>query len=309
MDWCNEHYVRIYTRDTTTWLRLGWHGQCVLMQLARKFDLAGVLDIGELPPWEACVLHTRAPEEIAREAIDLLLHFGVIEHVGTSLLMPNYIAANEASKSDRQRQKESRERRRARLSRDAIEASRDDTPPGDRRTDRSRIVTPAESQNDPVESRNVTEGQAASRNVTGATGFVTDPSQPVTTCHPHTSAVHTSALQRTDGDGVIGRVGKLAAAWDRSGGLSVGASDRMRIERVLPLLDRLAGEHKADPVELFTAAADRFRSDHDVKRKRLSFAVFLSQLERWADEAPPPTEAERPADIYELIARDRRVDR
>lgn len=112
MDFTNEAYVRVYKRDTTTWRRLGWEGQCTLMQLLRKVDRAGVIDIDDLDPAEACAMHTGGPIEFVREGVTRMLSLGVAEHRGTSLVFPRFLEAQESSKSDRQRQRESRERRR-----------------------------------------------------------------------------------------------------------------------------------------------------------------------------------------------------
>ena len=58
MDFSNEPYVRVYTRNTTTWRRLEWQGQCVLIQMLRVVDRSGVLDIEDMTPAEAVSLHT-----------------------------------------------------------------------------------------------------------------------------------------------------------------------------------------------------------------------------------------------------------
>ena len=124
MDFSNESYVRIYTRDTTTWLRLGWDGQCVLVMVLRKLDMSGVLDIDGMEPWEVPVVHCRAPEDAARAGMDACLRLGVLEHNGTCLVAPKFREAQEATKSDKQRQKESRERRRCdALSQDVTESN------------------------------------------------------------------------------------------------------------------------------------------------------------------------------------------
>lgn len=111
MDWTNERYVRLYIRDTTTWKRIGWDGQCVLMQLLRKVDRSGVLPLDDMEPWEAIMLHTDAPEDTARRGTAALLRVGTVEVRGTHLVMPNYLAAQECVKSDALRAKEYRERR------------------------------------------------------------------------------------------------------------------------------------------------------------------------------------------------------
>lgn len=112
MDWANERYVRLYTRDTTTWRRLGWDGQCLLTQLLRRADRAGVIDIEDMAPAEAAELHTGAPPDVAERGVSKLLELGVMVHDGTRLVFPSYIEANETPQSDNQRQRESRERRR-----------------------------------------------------------------------------------------------------------------------------------------------------------------------------------------------------
>lgn len=142
-DWANESYVRLYVRDTTTWLLLGWDGQSVLAQVLRKLDHSGVMDIGEQQPWEAMVVHCRAPEDAARRGMAALLRHGVLEHNGPYLVAPNFRDAQEATKSDKLRQRECRDRRRAAAvtRRDAIQ-SQDVTV----RHSESHAVTPGHAE-------------------------------------------------------------------------------------------------------------------------------------------------------------------
>jgi hypothetical protein len=111
VDFTNEYYIRIYVRDTTTWKRLGWNGQNVLMQVLRKMDMAGVLDIEDMEPWEAAVLHCNAPEDAARDGMERCLRFGCLVHNRSQLVAPKYREANESRKSDAQRQREHRARK------------------------------------------------------------------------------------------------------------------------------------------------------------------------------------------------------
>jgi hypothetical protein len=114
MDWSNERYVRLYTRDTRTWLKLKWEGQSLLALLIRKMDRSGILDDME-EPIEDISLVTGFPEEHTKVGLERLIKYGVV-HINTdnTLVMPNYIDAQESSKTDKQRQRESRERRKAR---------------------------------------------------------------------------------------------------------------------------------------------------------------------------------------------------
>jgi hypothetical protein len=111
MDWSNESYVRLYTRDTTNWKRMGWPARSVLPLLLRKVDRSGALDLDGLEPWEAVMLHVECPEEVAREGVAKLLQLGTVELRGGLLVFPNHIPAQTATKSDRLRAKESRARR------------------------------------------------------------------------------------------------------------------------------------------------------------------------------------------------------
>jgi hypothetical protein len=113
MDWSNEPYVRVYTRDTKTWLKLRWEGQTLLMMLFRKVDRAGVLDDID-DPVDDLTLMTGLPVEVVEVGLRRLLEMEVVAINDGQLVIPNYIEAQESSKTDRQRQRECRERRRAR---------------------------------------------------------------------------------------------------------------------------------------------------------------------------------------------------
>jgi hypothetical protein len=166
LDFANETYVRLYTRDTTTWKRLLFNGQTVLMHVLRKLDFAGVLDLEDMQPWEAAVLHCGIPEDIARDGMARCLDRGVLVHRGHFLVAPRYRDANEATKSDRQRQLESRARRRSRALDETVTESDHE----------SRPVTrghACSSQNGTSASRIVTNHHERSHRVT-RTDSVTD---------------------------------------------------------------------------------------------------------------------------------------
>ena len=109
MDWGNERYVRLYTRDTGDMLAIGWEGRAVLAELLRKVDRAGVLD--ESDGAIVCEM-LRIPIEIVEVALPRMASRGVIEIVDGQIILPNFIDAQEAKSSDKQRQAESRARRR-----------------------------------------------------------------------------------------------------------------------------------------------------------------------------------------------------
>lgn len=154
MDWSNESYVRVYTRDNEDWLVLSWMARALLVFILRKVDRAGVLETRRGAAGISVIVGMPA-EAVAEALPELLIGEGapLIEHQ-RGYLVRNFIEAQEASKSDRLRAKQSRERRRDRAAhgdvtyrdsvtrRDDEDAERDD------------------------ESRSGTEGHARSRAVT-----------------------------------------------------------------------------------------------------------------------------------------------
>lgn len=138
MDWAEERYVRLYVRDTGDMLAIGWQGRAVFAELMRKVDRAGILD--ETDPDILAELF-RMPLEVCAEGLTRLGTRRVIEVTKEAIVIPNFIEAQEAKQSDKQRQAESRAKRRDRA--------------------RGRVVT-----NRDGESQNVTVGHADSDRVT-----------------------------------------------------------------------------------------------------------------------------------------------
>jgi hypothetical protein len=111
MDWENERYVRVYTRDTIDWVALGWEAQALFLLLIRKVDRSGVLEIGRHGARGVAGL-IGMPSEVVERALAVLTTDGCVTIRDGLLLMPNFIEAQEAKQSDKQRQKESRDKRR-----------------------------------------------------------------------------------------------------------------------------------------------------------------------------------------------------
>jgi hypothetical protein len=111
MDWSNEPYVRVYTRETDDDLALSWEARALWDRLLTKLDRSGYIETKRGPRGLAAV--TRIPLNVVERVLPELLEDGRLVSVEGGFLAPNYIAAQEASKSDKQRQKDSRDRRRA----------------------------------------------------------------------------------------------------------------------------------------------------------------------------------------------------
>ncbi len=112
MDWSNEPYVRNYTRDTAAWLALPYQARLLFYELQRKADRAGVIKLGRrglvtLPGLVHC------PAAFVQVGISALIEEGAVQDLGDRLLLPEHLESQEAERSDKARQRDSRERRRA----------------------------------------------------------------------------------------------------------------------------------------------------------------------------------------------------
>jgi hypothetical protein len=148
VDYANESYVRLYVRDTTTWKLLSWEARSVLCLLLRKVDRSGSLEVGD-DGVAGVAAHIEVPIDVAERAIQQLVNpkRPILVWDGHSFVFPNFIDAQETPSSDKQRAKESRANRRAKI----VEASQNVT---------------SESRNVTQPSHAVTDGHAASQPVT-----------------------------------------------------------------------------------------------------------------------------------------------
>ncbi len=105
----DERYVRLYTRDTATWIAIGFEGRHVLMSLLRKVDRAGVLEVLEGEEVEMIAQMIMAPVEIVEKGFNKLIERRVVELSGGQLRWPKFLEAQECRTSDRERQRKSRE--------------------------------------------------------------------------------------------------------------------------------------------------------------------------------------------------------
>lgn len=142
MHFGDERYVRLYTRDTLTWLSLGWEGQAALALLMRKVDRAGVLEIDDRTAEESIAAVTGLPQVVCDVAWPRLSAgkdptVTLRDETSRALVILRFVEAQEAIATDKARARKARETRRA-------VTRRDDTSQGvTNRHARSRGVTPS----------------------------------------------------------------------------------------------------------------------------------------------------------------------
>lgn len=111
MDWANERWIRLYTRDTGDWLMWPWQTRALFLFILRKVDRAGMLQLGK-GKLSALAAIIGMPSQDVTEWIAPLPEDGCIQIHDGELLIPNYIPAQEVHQTDRARQRASRERAR-----------------------------------------------------------------------------------------------------------------------------------------------------------------------------------------------------
>jgi hypothetical protein len=115
MDFTNEPYVRLYTRDTLTWKRFNWQAKAIVPLLFRRLDRSGTLDLDGMDPVGAVAIASELPPEVIAEGLPKLLELGVLELRGDFLVAPRFLEAQECIKSDKLRAREYRERKRSQV--------------------------------------------------------------------------------------------------------------------------------------------------------------------------------------------------
>lgn len=111
MNFEDERYVRVYTRDTINWMLLPWESRAVFLLLLRKVDRAGILHLDGSGARGVAAL-CGVPVAVAEAAVTQLEAVGYIKTNPSELLVPAFLRAQESSASDKKRQAEARARRR-----------------------------------------------------------------------------------------------------------------------------------------------------------------------------------------------------
>lgn len=149
LDWANERYVRVYTRDTAEQLCWPWEARAIWWLLIRKADRSGMLPVPTKLGMRGVAALISMPVEVVEVGLAALLEDGCVRAVPEGFLIPNYIEAQETPASDAKRQRDLRERRRATatVENDEDDAHAKSRPVADRHAT-SRTVTP--SLSDPI---------------------------------------------------------------------------------------------------------------------------------------------------------------
>lgn len=112
MNWDDERYVRLYTRDTLTWLEWNWIARAVFVLMLRKVDRAGVIDVGEHGDAGLAKM-IDVPVDVVRKALAQITRDRTVEFFGDAYVVTNFLVAQEARTGGSQRMRDLRERRRA----------------------------------------------------------------------------------------------------------------------------------------------------------------------------------------------------
>jgi hypothetical protein len=115
MNWSDERYVRLYTRDTADWIAWAWQARALFPLLLRKADRSGVVDLGRRGKGGVAAL-VGLPPDVAEAGVDELVADGCVslssDESGSWLQIRNYEEAQEALASPTKRQRDWRERKR-----------------------------------------------------------------------------------------------------------------------------------------------------------------------------------------------------
>src|SRR6185503_5891868 len=101
MDWANESYVRVYTRDTADWQVLSWQARGLWLEMLRKADRSGVIQTSHGVKGIAALV--RWPVDVVSTALSELIEDGCVRgsEAPSGFIIPNFIEAQETPKSDK----------------------------------------------------------------------------------------------------------------------------------------------------------------------------------------------------------------
>jgi hypothetical protein len=149
VNWGDERFVKLYTRDTPDWLALSFDAQALFVLLMRKVDRSGVLQLGKHGKRAVALAIGHASHwERVEPALDELVADGCVVMHPEMLVIRNFIEAQEVPASNRRRQAEFRARRR-----DAVTSDNDESQRVTQRNAESHDVTPSNAASHGVTTR------------------------------------------------------------------------------------------------------------------------------------------------------------
>lgn len=110
MDFSDEHYVKLFTRDTVTWRTWPWQARALFPLLMRAVDNAGIMRTGNRDVPRAVALMVDIPVDVVAPGLEALLADGTVEIAGAGLIITKFVDAQESRKTDAQKKRDQRER-------------------------------------------------------------------------------------------------------------------------------------------------------------------------------------------------------
>jgi hypothetical protein len=112
VNWSEEKYVKLFTRDTPTWRSWPWQARATAPLLMRALEGEGSLSVGRLDVNRAVAVTVNLPEEVVAPGLAAMLDDGTLALNDGRLWWPKFEEAQESRKSDAQKQRDYRDRKR-----------------------------------------------------------------------------------------------------------------------------------------------------------------------------------------------------
>jgi hypothetical protein len=285
MDWSNEEYVKVYRRETDDDLLLSWEARALWAAMMIKFDRSGLIPTRRAARGLAAVV--RIPLDVTERALPELLEDGRVVQVGGGYFAPNFLTAQEATKSDKLRQRESRQRKAELLSQStAVVTKRDGAVTNRDETSRDVTSSHAASQTVTLSSADPPLCSADPEDLSHAHArAIPPPSAPAPVPAPKAAPALTSAPSSTsrsafDQNAVAARaVGDLAlATWQRVSDERMAAAARLGLTGVIPFRVVHPGRQPTEFDELRQRI--REEGEHAARVCAHVIAVLVEQADR-----------------------------
>lgn len=112
MNWSDENYVKLYLKDTYTWRAWPWQARALIGPLMKAMNGAGIVEFGSADPAMAVGIMTLMPIEVVEVALAAMIGTGTLERISAGFLMPNFLEAQEARKTEAAKKRDQRSRAR-----------------------------------------------------------------------------------------------------------------------------------------------------------------------------------------------------